>query len=94
MTEQPKPENLSDGVKSEQEAYLHAVEATMSEFFAQQRTLLTAISQDALPLLEAIESLSSGGKRLRALLRMARCWRRLHTRKGGSYPYSSSRGCP
>ena len=68
MTEQPKPENLSDGVKSEQEAYLRAVEATMSEFFAQQRTLLTAISHDALPLLEAIESLSSGGKRLRALL--------------------------
>jgi len=52
MTEQPKPENLSDGVKSEQEAYLRAVEATMSEFFAQQRTLLTAISHDALPLLE------------------------------------------
>ena len=68
MAEQPKPENLSDGVKSEQEAYLRAVEATMSEFFAQQRTLLTAISHDALPLLEAIESLSSGGKRLRALL--------------------------
>ena len=68
MTEQPKPENLSDGVKSEQEAYLRAVEATMSEFFAQQRTLLTAISHDALPLLEAIESLYYGGKPIRALL--------------------------
>ena len=68
MAEQPPYESLSEIVESEQKAYLSAVEAAMADFFADQRTLLAAISPDALPLLNSIEALSSGGKRLRALL--------------------------
>ena len=55
-------------IQAEQQAYLQEVEAEMARFFTQQREVLSNISPDALSLLEAIEALSTGGKRLRALL--------------------------
>lgn len=55
-------------ITAEQEAYLSTLEAEMADFFAQQRRVLSGISPDSLPLLEAIEVLCAGGKRLRALL--------------------------
>lgn len=55
-------------IQAEQQAYLQEVEAEMARFFTQQREMLSNISPDALSLLAAIEALSTGGKRLRALL--------------------------
>ena len=60
--------HLAERIAEEQRAYLHAFDTLMAEFFASQRKLLESISTETLPLLEAIESLSTGGKRLRALL--------------------------
>ena len=60
--------HLAERIAEEQRAYLHAFDTLMAEFFARQRELLEGISAETLPLLEAIESLSTGGKRLRALL--------------------------
>ena len=60
--------HLAERIAEEQRAYLHAFDTLMAEFFARQRELLEGISSETLPLLEAIESLSTGGKRLRALL--------------------------
>ena len=60
--------HLAERIAEEQRAYLHAFDTLMAEFFTRQRELLEGISAETLPLLEAIESLSTGGKRLRALL--------------------------
>ena len=59
---------IAEALEREQSAYLNAFNTLMAEFFAAQRELLEGISPETLPLLEAIESLSIGGKRLRALL--------------------------
>lgn len=53
---------------SETSRYLEALEREMGRFFAQQREIMLAVSEETLPLLESIESLSCGGKRLRAQL--------------------------
>lgn len=55
-------------LRTETAAYLAALEERMQVFFQEQRQILEQISEEALPLLEAIEALSAGGKRLRALL--------------------------
>ncbi|QNV39214.1 polyprenyl synthetase family protein [Rothia amarae] len=55
-------------VAAEEKAYLAALEEELSYFFAQQKTILESISPESLPLLESIQQLSTGGKRLRALL--------------------------
>ncbi|MBF1660329.1 MAG: polyprenyl synthetase family protein [Rothia mucilaginosa] len=60
--------HLAERIAEEQRAYLHAFDTLMAEFFTRQRELLEGISAETLPLLEVIESLSTGGKRLRALL--------------------------
>lgn len=62
------PAGIAEALENEQSAYLNAFNTLMAEFFAAQRELLEGISPETLPLLEAIESLSTGGKRLRALL--------------------------
>lgn len=62
------PAGIAEALEREQSAYLNAFNTLMAEFFAAQRELLEGISSETLPLLEAIESLSTGGKRLRALL--------------------------
>lgn len=62
------PAGIAKALEHEQSAYLNAFNTLMAEFFAAQRELLEGISPETLPLLEAIESLSTGGKRLRALL--------------------------
>ena len=62
------PTGIAEALEHEQSAYLNAFNTLMAEFFAAQRELLEGISPETLPLLEAIESLSTGGKRLRALL--------------------------
>lgn len=59
---------IAEALEHEQSAYLNAFNTLLAEFFAAQRELLEGISPETLPLLEAIESLSTGGKRLRALL--------------------------
>ena len=55
---------IAEALEREQSAYLNAFNTLMAEFFAAQRELLEGISPETLPLLEAIESLSIGGKRL------------------------------
>mgnify|MGYP000869717124 CR=1 FL=1 len=67
LTAEASSETLNT-VTREQQAYLHAFNTLMAEFFASQRELLESISPETLPLLDSIESLSTGGKRLRALL--------------------------
>lgn len=55
-------------IAEEQAAYIRALETELARFFDYQRELLSSISDEALPLLESIQKLSTGGKRLRALL--------------------------
>ncbi|MGV3017384.1 polyprenyl synthetase family protein [Rothia sp. 88186D007BW] len=64
MTNQPAPLTGTD----ESAAYIEALEAEMGRFFATQEELMTAVSVETLPLLESVRALSTGGKRLRALL--------------------------
>ncbi|MDO4898458.1 MAG: polyprenyl synthetase family protein, partial [Rothia sp. (in: high G+C Gram-positive bacteria)] len=63
----PQPAVLA-AIEQEQNAYLTALEEQMQAFFAEQREIMAGVSADTLPILEAIEALSTGGKRLRALL--------------------------
>ena len=56
------------GFRAEDERFVGRLHAGLEDFFAEQRTVLEAISPDAVPLLEAVAALSSGGKRLRARL--------------------------
>lgn len=61
-------QQASATVSLETSSYLEALELETQGFFAQQREIMLAVSEETLPLLDAIESLSVGGKRLRALL--------------------------
>ncbi len=62
------PAELTQSIHAEQQAFLQGLEAELATFFDQQEETLLSVSEEALPLLEAIRDLSSGGKRLRALL--------------------------
>lgn len=55
-------------IEQEQRAYLEALEAEMQSFFDEQGGLMAEVSAETLPILDAIKKLSTGGKRLRALL--------------------------
>lgn len=55
-------------IEAEQKAYVLALEAELKDFFTRQEGILGQITPEALPLLDAIRRLSTGGKRLRALL--------------------------
>lgn len=65
MTAQP---TFPTTVAEEQRTYLEALEAEMEGFFADQGAIMAEISAETLPVLESIRALSTGGKRLRALL--------------------------
>ena len=64
MTPQPASATGPD----ESAAYLEALEAEMGRFFDTQQELMATVSVETLPLLESVRALSTGGKRLRALL--------------------------
>ncbi|ORC18922.1 polyprenyl synthetase [Rothia nasimurium] len=64
MTTQLPPSAGTD----ESARYLTAIEAEMNRFFHEQSTTMRAVSPETLPLIESISALSTGGKRLRALL--------------------------
>lgn len=59
---------ILDSVRNEEKHFLASLDLYLSDFFLRQETILTKISSEALPLLNAVRDLSSGGKRLRALL--------------------------
>ncbi|MEX3610194.1 polyprenyl synthetase family protein [Rothia sp. LK2588] len=59
---------LTQLIEAEERTYLELLESELARFFEAQERLLADISEESLPLLESIRSLSTGGKRLRALL--------------------------
>ena len=61
----PPPE---DAFRAEEDRFVARLHAELEDFFGRQRTVLSGISADTLPLLAAVASLSAGGKRLRARL--------------------------
>lgn len=67
-TTQASPADLAQAVGAESAAYLEALEAEMARFFEEQGHIMEQVSTETLPMLEAIRDLSTGGKRLRALL--------------------------
>lgn len=68
MTANTNDAGYQSSIQAEQAEFIAALESQMHDFFASQRTVVEQVSPDALPLLNFIESLSTGGKRLRALL--------------------------
>lgn len=64
MTTHPAPVFPAD----ESTRYLEALEESMKDFFAEQGEIMAQVSTETLPLLDSIAALSTGGKRLRALL--------------------------
>ncbi|MCM3688378.1 polyprenyl synthetase family protein [Kocuria rosea] len=72
---QPRPDAPLDApldavaaFRAEDERFVRRLHAELEEFLDRQRAVLAGISADALPLLDAVAALSSGGKRLRARL--------------------------
>lgn len=59
---------LAEAIRAEEKAYVEALEQELTLFFTKQSEILSGITPEALPLLESIQKLSTGGKRLRALL--------------------------
>ncbi|MBM7050769.1 MULTISPECIES: polyprenyl synthetase family protein [unclassified Rothia (in: high G+C Gram-positive bacteria)] len=55
-------------ITAEQKTFLTALEDDMISFFEEQKAVLAEVSEESLPLLDSIRELSTGGKRLRALL--------------------------
>lgn len=64
----PTAGELAKAVEQESAAYLVALEEEMARFFAEQGEIMEQVSVETLPMLDAIRDLSTGGKRLRALL--------------------------
>ncbi|WP_421084563.1 polyprenyl synthetase family protein [Rothia nasimurium] len=60
--------SASSPTADETSRYLAALETEMGSFFATQREIMAHVSTETLPLIDSIEALSTGGKRLRALL--------------------------
>ncbi|MHA7239032.1 polyprenyl synthetase family protein [Arthrobacter sp. TMS1-12-1] len=57
-----------DAITAEQERFRSSLTRTIEDFLAEQRTVLASIADEALPLISSIATLTSGGKRMRALL--------------------------
>lgn len=57
-----------DAITAEQDLFRSALTRTIDEFLADQVDVLTAISEESLPLISSIATLTRGGKRMRALL--------------------------
>lgn len=65
----PHPsEAVPETVAAEQQDYVAAVDRMLQEFLRQQRTVLEEISPETVLLVDAIDHLSTGGKRMRAVL--------------------------
>ncbi len=58
----------SDDIAADQDRFRAALTDTIEQFLQEQRDVLGAISDESLPLLSSIATLTSGGKRMRALL--------------------------
>ncbi len=58
----------SDEIAADQDRFRSRLTDTIEQFLADQRSVLGAISSESLPLIESIATLTSGGKRMRALL--------------------------
>ena len=59
---------VPDAISEEQDRFRSSLTRTIEDFLAEQRDVLVGISGEALPLLSSIATLTSGGKRMRALL--------------------------
>ncbi len=57
-----------DSIATEQDHFRSALSRTIDDFLAEQRGLLAVISEESLPLISSIATLTNGGKRIRALL--------------------------
>ncbi|WP_052274445.1 polyprenyl synthetase family protein [Arthrobacter sp. L77] len=57
-----------DAITVEQERFRSSLTRTIEDFLGEQRSVLASISDEALPLISSIATLTSGGKRMRALL--------------------------
>ncbi|MDN3904992.1 polyprenyl synthetase family protein [Arthrobacter sp. YD2] len=66
-TPAPRSQDISTA-EQEQAAYRTLLAGELEDFLATQHAVLSDVSEEALPLLEAVHNLSRGGKRLRALL--------------------------
>lgn len=58
----------SDAVAEEQANYRHRLTGAIEDYLGEQRGILSEISDESLPLISSIATLTSGGKRMRALL--------------------------
>lgn len=61
-------DEISQNISAAEKTYLSELEKYLAHFFQQQHTILNSISSESLALLTSIQQLSTGGKRLRALL--------------------------
>ncbi len=66
ITDQGDPP--SDTIAVEQDRFRSALTSAIDGFLDEQRDVLTAISDESVPLITSIAALTSGGKRMRALL--------------------------
>ncbi|MHA7286371.1 polyprenyl synthetase family protein [Arthrobacter sp. MDT3-44] len=60
--------SLSDTVTTEQDRFRSSLTQTIEDFLAEQQEVLLGISDESLPLISSIATLTRGGKRMRALL--------------------------
>ncbi|MHA7281167.1 polyprenyl synthetase family protein [Arthrobacter sp. MDT2-2] len=60
--------SISDIVTAEQDGFRSSLTQTIEDFLAEQREVLAGISDESLPLISSIATLTKGGKRMRALL--------------------------
>jgi geranylgeranyl diphosphate synthase type I len=60
--------SISDIVTAEQDRFRSSLTQTIEDFLAEQREVLAGISDESLPLISSIATLTKGGKRMRALL--------------------------
>jgi geranylgeranyl diphosphate synthase type I len=60
--------HVPDVVTAEQDRFRASLTRTIEDFLAEQREVLAGISQESLPLISSIATLTGGGKRMRALL--------------------------
>lgn len=66
--EQGGDSDTIDTIASEQERFRLRLTGTIEDFLAEQRSVLSEISDESLPLISSIATLTGGGKRMRALL--------------------------
>jgi geranylgeranyl diphosphate synthase type I len=60
--------SISDIVSAEQDRFRSSLTQTIEDFLTEQQEVLAGISDESLPLISSIATLTRGGKRMRALL--------------------------